>query len=65
MRAVVQRVTKASVTVRSDAGEPEVVGQIGKGLLMLVAVEPGDGEADASALAEKISGLRCFERSSS
>ena len=55
MRAVVQRVSEASVTV---AGE--VVGRIGKGLLVLVGVAPDDGVAESEALATKLAGLRIF-----
>lgn len=55
MRAVVQRVAEASVTV---AGE--TVGRIGPGLAVLVGVAPGDGTADAHALADKLVGLRIF-----
>ena len=56
MRCVVQRVTRASVTV-----EGEVVGRIGPGFMVLVGVEEGDGEPDAVYCAQKISGLRVFE----
>jgi D-tyrosyl-tRNA(Tyr) deacylase len=56
MRAVVQRVSSASVTV---AGE--VTGQIGRGFLVLLGVEEGDGQADAVYMAQKIAGLRVFE----
>jgi D-aminoacyl-tRNA deacylase len=56
MRAVVQRVTRASVRV----GE-ETVGAIERGLLVLVGVAEGDTEADARALADKVVGLRIFE----
>ena len=42
MRALVQRVTEASVTI-----EGEVVGQIGRGLLILLGVRVGDGEQEA------------------
>ena len=56
MRAVVQRVTEASVTV---AGE--VVGAVGRGLMVLLGVEVGDGEKDAAYITEKIAGLRIFE----
>lgn len=56
MRAVVQRVSRASVTV---AGE--VTGQIGRGFLVLLGVEEGDGQADAVYMAQKIAGLRVFE----
>ena len=56
MRAVVQRVSRASVKV---AGV--VVGEIGLGLLVLVAVAQDDIEADADYLADKVAGLRIFE----
>lgn len=56
MRAVVQRVTRASVTV-----EEEVVGKISRGLLVLLGVAAEDTEQDAAYLAEKICGLRVFE----
>lgn len=56
MRAVVQRVTRAQVT-----SEGEVTGSIGAGLCVLVGVGQADGEADASALADKIAKLRIFE----
>ena len=56
MRAVVTRVSSASVTV-----EGRTVGQIGPGFLVLLGVKVGDGEAQAEKLAEKITGLRVFE----
>lgn len=56
MRAVVQRVSEASVTV-----EGRVTGEIGRGLLVLVSVGQTDEEKDAAQLAEKIVGLRCFQ----
>jgi D-aminoacyl-tRNA deacylase len=56
MRAVVQRVSRAKVTVR---GSP--TGEIGLGLLVLLGVGHDDTDADATYLAEKISGLRIFE----
>jgi len=56
MRACIQRVSRAQVTV---AGE--VCGRIGPGLLVLLGVAEGDTEADARQLAEKIAGLRVFE----
>ena len=56
MRAVVQRVTRASVTV-----ENETVGAIERGFLVLLGVERGDGKADAEYIAEKCAGLRVFE----
>jgi len=55
MRAVVQRVSKASVAV-----EGRVVGEIGPGLLVLLGVGRGDTEADADYLAEKVTWLRIF-----
>lgn len=56
MRAVIQRVTEASVTV-----EGRMIGQIGVGFLVLLGFAHGDGEAEASWLARKIAGLRIFE----
>lgn len=56
MRAVVQRVVKADVTV-----EEKITGSIEKGLMVLLGVEDEDEEADAVYLAEKIAGLRIFE----
>ncbi|HKK28290.1 MAG TPA: D-aminoacyl-tRNA deacylase [Gemmatimonadota bacterium] len=55
MRAVVQRVSRASVRV-----DGEVVGEIGKGLLVLAAFAPGDGEEELSWMASKLAGLRIF-----
>lgn len=55
MKAVVQRVTRASVVV-----DERPVGVIGPGLLVLLGVEHGDGEADAELLARKIVRLRIF-----
>jgi len=56
MRAVVQRVTRAQVTVGS-----EVVGRVEHGLLVLLGVAGTDSDADADYLAEKVAGLRIFE----
>ena len=55
MRAVVQRVSSALVTV-----DGATVGEIGPGLLVLVGVAIGDTEADADGLAAKLVGLRVF-----
>ncbi len=55
MRAVIQRVTEASVTV-----EHEVAGQIGGGLLVLLGIGAGDQPAVATLLAEKIANMRIF-----
>jgi D-tyrosyl-tRNA(Tyr) deacylase len=56
MRAVVQRVSRAQVTI-----DGEIVGQIRRGLLVLLGVSHADTEADADYLADKIAGLRVFE----
>jgi D-tyrosyl-tRNA(Tyr) deacylase len=58
MRAVVQRVCRAKVTVGN-----EVTGEIGSGLLVLLGVRHSDSERDADYLAEKILNLRIFEDS--
>ena len=55
MKAVIQRVTKASVSVGA-----ETVGRIGPGLVVLLGVAQGDTAADARWLAEKTAGLRIF-----
>ena len=57
MRAVVQRVSFASVTVDGEAG-PEVVGAIGSGLLVLVCAMAGDTADDVAWLASKLPALR-------
>jgi len=56
VRLVLQRVSSAAVRV---AGE--TVGEIGRGLLVLVGVERGDGPAAVAAAAEKLAGLRVFD----
>jgi len=56
MRAVVQRVKEASVTV-----DGETVGSICAGLVVYLGVGRGDSPADCTYLAEKIAGLRIFE----
>ncbi len=55
MKAVLQRVTSASVSV-DDA----IVGRIGRGIMILLGIEKGDTESQADWLADKISGLRIF-----
>jgi len=56
MRAVVERVSRAKVTVNEWTS-----GEIGHGLLVLLGVGHGDTEADSNYLAEKVAGLRIFE----
>ncbi|MGH2963368.1 MAG: D-aminoacyl-tRNA deacylase [Solirubrobacterales bacterium] len=56
MRALVQRVSRAAVSV-----DGERVAEIGPGLLVLVGVGEGDGEAEADRLADKVGALRIFE----
>ena len=56
MRAVLQRVSKGSVTI-----EGEVVAQIGRGMVILLGVGQGDTEADAVWLADKAALMRLFE----
>src|SRR3954468_11519794 len=56
MRAVVQRVSRASVRV-----DDQIVGQIDAGLLVLLGVGQDDAESDADYLVDKIIGLRIFE----
>jgi D-tyrosyl-tRNA(Tyr) deacylase len=56
MRALVQRVSRAKVTVNE-----QISGEVGLGLLVLLGVGQEDTEADATYLSEKIAGLRIFE----
>ncbi len=56
MRALIQRVSRASVAV-----ERQTISSIGKGLLILLGVGHGDGEEQATFLAEKTANLRIFE----
>ena len=56
MRCVIQRVTEASVTTGG-----EVVGQIGKGFMVLVGVSVDDTDSDVRYMAEKVPNLRIFE----
>ena len=56
MRAVIQRVKSSSVTVSG-----ELIGKIGKGLLVLLGVSSSDKNDDAKYLADKIANLRIFE----
>ena len=56
MRAVVQRVTRAGVTV-----DGRVTGSIDRGYMVLLGVEDGDGQADMDYICQKLVGLRVFE----
>lgn len=56
MRALIQRVSRASVTVNQ-----QTISSIGKGLLILLGIGHGDGEEQAQFLAEKVANLRIFE----
>lgn len=56
MRAVLTRVTEASVAI-----DGQVVGSIGKGFLVLLGIHVNDTEAEAAKIADKICGLRIFE----
>ena len=56
MRAVVQRVASATVTAGGER-----TGSIGRGLLVLLGVRAGDGEAQADRMARKLAALRVFE----
>ena len=56
MRALIQRVSRAAVSV-----EGAVIGEIGPGLLVLVCAMQGDGEAEADRLAARIAKLRIFK----
>ena len=56
MRAVIQRVTRARVTV-----DDQIVGEIGNGLVVLLGVAPTDTKSDADYLAAKIVALRIFD----
>jgi len=56
MRAVVQRVTRASVTV-----DGKIVGEVGNGLVVLLGIARADNEDDANYLVDKIAALRVFD----
>lgn len=56
MRAIVTRVTEASVTI-----DGTVTGKIGKGFLVLLGIAPEDTEAEAVRLADRVCGVRVFE----
>ena len=56
MRAVVQRTTGASVEV-----EQQIVGEIGRGLVVFLGIEEGDTEADLNYICDKVTDLRVFD----
>jgi D-aminoacyl-tRNA deacylase len=56
MRALLQRVSKASVTV-----DNKVISRIGRGIIVLLGIGHGDGEEQVRFLAEKVANLRIFE----
>ncbi len=56
MKALIQRVKRASVTVKGD-----IISQIGRGLLVFLGIEKGDSEENAIKLADKLIRLRIFE----
>jgi len=56
MIALIQRVSEASVTV-----DKKIIGDIEKGLLVFLAIEPDDNQQKASRLAERVAGYRIFE----
>ena len=56
MRALIQRVSRASVTIGG-----EVAGEIGRGIVVLLGVAPGDDEQISAYLADRCAGLRIFE----
>jgi len=56
MKALIQRVTRASVAV-----DDNIIGEIAQGLLVLLAIEPEDNESKAKRLAERVAGYRVFE----
>lgn len=59
MRAVIQRVTQAQVTLR-EGGEG-IVSKIGPGLCILLGIGKGDGERNAESMARKVGSLRIFD----
>ena len=58
MRALVQRVSSASVSI-----DGETVGSVGAGMVVLLGVAPSDGEEEARRIAQKVSSLRIFDDS--
>jgi len=61
LRAVVQRVKKASVKIQNTSDEDYINGEIDKGLLVFLGITHEDNDKDLDYIADKISGLRIFE----
>lgn len=61
MRAVIQRVIAAEVTVRGASARETLKGKIGKGIVVLLGIGRGDSEKDIQWMVEKIPNLRIFE----
>ena len=61
MRGLVQRVSRATVTVEGVSGGREITGEVGAGILVFVGVTHDDTEAQAAKLADKIWNLRIFD----
>ena len=63
MRVVIQRVVESSVAIAPVEGQPrsEIIGKIGKGMMVLVGIEAADDDTDISWLSKKIVNLRIFD----
>lgn len=63
MRVVIQRVVESSVAIAPAEGQPrsEIIGKIGKGMMVLVGIEAADDETDIAWLSKKIVNLRIFD----
>ena len=63
MRVVIQRVVESSVAIAPAEGQPrsEIIGKIGKGMMVLVGIEAADDDTDISWLSKKIVNLRIFD----
>lgn len=61
MRALLQRVTEAEVSVVDDAGGETPLAAIGPGLVVMVCAEPGDSDDTAQYFARKVANMRMFE----
>jgi D-tyrosyl-tRNA(Tyr) deacylase len=63
MRVVIQRVVESSVAIAPAEGQPrsEIIGKIGKGMMVLVGIEAADDDTDIAWLSKKIVNLRIFD----